>query len=83
MIESSRKVNSIGRDRAWHSTTTLRPSCLYPNARVLVIRFAVEEFPAIRTLGAWMHVGDERFDSDEICRLYESSDYPLARDVSA
>ena len=36
MIESSRKVNSIGRDRAWHSTTTLRPSCLYPNARVLV-----------------------------------------------
>ena len=36
-IESSRKVNSIGQcDRAWHSTTTLRPSCLYPNARVLV-----------------------------------------------
>ena len=24
------------------------------------IRFAVEEFPAIRTLGAWMQVGDER-----------------------
>jgi hypothetical protein len=23
------------------------------------IRFAVEEFPAIRTLGAWMRVGDE------------------------
>ena len=47
------------------------------------IRFAVEEFPAIRTLGAWMQVGDERFGSDEICRLYESSDYPLQRDVSA
>ena len=46
------------------------------------IRFAVEEFPAIRTLGAWVHVGDERFDSDEICRLYESSDYPLVRDAS-
>jgi hypothetical protein len=47
------------------------------------IRFAVEEFPAIRTFGAcWMQVGDERFDSDEICRLYESSDYPLQRDVS-
>ena len=45
------------------------------------IRFAVEEFPAIRTLGAWMQVGDERFDSDEICRLYESSDYPLERGV--
>ena len=46
------------------------------------IRFAVEEYPAIRTLRAWMQVGDERFDSDQICRLYESSDYPLRRDVS-
>ena len=45
------------------------------------IRFAVEEFPAVGTLRAWMQVGDERFDSDEICRLYESSDYPLLRDV--
>ena len=47
------------------------------------IRFAVEEFPAVRTLGAcWMQVGDEPFDNDEICRLYESSDYPLQRDLS-
>jgi hypothetical protein len=46
------------------------------------IRFAVEEFPAIRTIGAWMQVGDERFGSDEICRLYDSSDYPLQRDVA-
>ena len=30
------------------------------------IRFAVEEMPAVRTLGAWMQVGDERFNSDEI-----------------
>ena len=30
------------------------------------IRFAVEDFPAIRTLGAWMQVGDERLDSDDI-----------------
>ncbi len=43
------------------------------------IRFAVEDFPAIRTLGAWMQVGDERFDSDEIHRLYDSDDYPLQR----
>jgi hypothetical protein len=43
------------------------------------IRFAVEDFPAIRTLGAWMQVGDERFDSDGIHRLYESDDYPLRR----
>jgi len=33
------------------------------------IRFVVEDFPSIRTLGAWMQVGDERFDSEEIHRL--------------
>jgi hypothetical protein len=43
------------------------------------IRFAVEEFPAVRTLGAWMQVGDHRYDSDEICRLYESTEYSLRR----
>jgi hypothetical protein len=43
------------------------------------IRFAVEDFPVIRTLGAYMQVGDKRFDSDDIHRLYESSDYPLRR----
>ena len=43
------------------------------------IRFVVEDFPAIRTLGAWMQVGDERFDSQEIHRLYERDDYPLRR----
>jgi hypothetical protein len=46
------------------------------------IRFAVEEFPAARTLGAWMQVRDECFGSDEICQLYESSDYPFQRAVS-
>jgi hypothetical protein len=35
------------------------------------IRFAVEDFPAIRTLGAWMRVGDVRFNSDDIQRLYD------------
>jgi hypothetical protein len=43
------------------------------------IRFAIEEFPALRTLGAWMQVGDERFSVDEIHLFYESSDYPLPR----
>jgi hypothetical protein len=43
------------------------------------IRFAVEDFPAVRTLGAWMLVGDERFGGEEIRRLYESDDYPLRR----
>jgi hypothetical protein len=43
------------------------------------IRFAVEEFPSIRTLGAWMKVGEERFNGDEIQRLYESTSYPRSR----
>jgi len=33
----------------------------------------------MRTLGAWMQVGDERFDSEHIHRLYDSDDYPLQR----
>ena len=47
------------------------------------IRFAVEDFPAIRMFGAWLQVGDERFDSDNIHRLYESDDYPLKRRTDA
>ena len=43
------------------------------------IRFAVEELPAIHALGTYLQVGDERFNSDEINRLYESSGYPLSR----
>jgi hypothetical protein len=43
------------------------------------IRFAVEDFPAMRTLGAWMQVGDARFDSNEIHRLYESDNFLLRR----
>ena|SRR6266446_2206747 len=46
------------------------------------IRFAVEELPAVRTLGAWMQVDDQRFDGDDIQRLYESNDYPLQRRLS-
>jgi hypothetical protein len=30
-------------------------------------------------LGAWMQVGDERFNSNEIQRLYEAVDYPLRK----
>jgi hypothetical protein len=46
------------------------------------IRFAVEGLPALRPLGAWMQVGDERFNSDEIRRLYDASGYPLRRLLS-
>jgi len=40
------------------------------------IRFAVEELPTVRTLGAWMLVGEKRFNSGDIQRLYESTNYP-------
>ena len=43
------------------------------------IHFAVEEFPAISALDAWMQVGEERFNGDEIRRLYESTSYPRRR----
>ena len=43
------------------------------------IRYAVEDLPALRSLGAWLQVGDERFDGDEIERLYKSSEYPLRK----
>ena len=46
------------------------------------ILFAVEELPAVRALGAWMQVGDERFDGDDIQRLYQSDDFPLQRRLS-
>jgi hypothetical protein len=69
------------------STTTHQPNCAKGSrakyrrfeTSAEAIRFAVEELPAIRTLGAWMQVGDERFNSDEIQRFYESSDYPLRK----
>ncbi len=38
------------------------------------IRFAVEELPVIHRLGPWMQ--DQRFNSDDIRRLYESTSYP-------
>jgi len=43
------------------------------------IRFAVEELPSGQTLAPWMQVGDERFNSDDIRRLYESTGYPRRR----
>ena len=43
------------------------------------IRFAVEDFPAIGTLGGWLRVGDERFNGDDIQRLYDSNGYPRRR----
>ena len=43
------------------------------------IRFAMEELPPALLLGAYLEVEEERFDHGGIRRLYESLEYPLAR----
>ena len=43
------------------------------------IRFAIEELPPDLLIGAHLEVEEQRFDSDGIRRLYENTDYPLAR----
>jgi len=45
------------------------------------IRFAVEDFPALRALGAWMQVRDKRFNGEDIHRLYQSQQFPLRRRI--
>jgi hypothetical protein len=47
------------------------------------IRYAVEEIPANSLRGAFLEVNEERFDSNEIRRLYESVEYPLTRQPAA
>ena len=43
------------------------------------IRFAIEDLPPEFLLGAWLEVDERRYHADDIRRLYESADYPLAR----
>jgi hypothetical protein len=43
------------------------------------IRFAIEELPAVSLAGAWLEVGEDRFDAQEIRCLYEHAGYPLQR----
>ena len=47
------------------------------------IRYAVEVLPASSFLGAFLEVNEERFNSNEIRRLYESVEYPLPRQPAA
>ena len=42
------------------------------------LRYAVEDLRTPKAFGAWLEVGDERFNSIEIQRLYEASDYRCA-----
>ena len=53
----------------------------FPSA-AQAIRFAIEELPAGRILGAFMQVGDSRFDAEEIRLLYNDDKYPLQRAAS-
>ena len=43
------------------------------------IRYAIEDLPAEHLAGAYLEVNEERFDGQEIRRLYEATDYPLER----
>ena len=43
------------------------------------LRYDVEELRIPKAFGAWLEVGDERFSSSEIQRLYEADDYPLRK----
>jgi hypothetical protein len=46
------------------------------------IRFAIEELPPELLLGAFLEVDGERYGSQEIRRLYQSSRYLLPRRVA-
>jgi hypothetical protein len=43
------------------------------------IRYAVETLRTPKALGASLQVGDERYNSADIQRLYEADDYPLRK----
>ena len=47
------------------------------------IHYAVVQLRTRRSLSAWMQVGDERFNEDEINRLYDDDDYPLRTPLSS
>jgi hypothetical protein len=46
------------------------------------IRFAIEDLSPELLIGAFLEVGEERFNSVGIRQLYESAEYPLARRVA-
>ena len=45
--------------------------------------YAVEDLRTPKAFGAWLEVGDQRFNSVEIQRLYEDGKYALRKSPSA
>jgi hypothetical protein len=43
------------------------------------LRYAVEDLRTPKAFGAWLEVGDQRFNSADIQRLYDDGDYPLRK----
>jgi hypothetical protein len=43
------------------------------------LRFAIEDLPPQCLVGAFLEVDEQRYGSDDIRRLYESTEYPLNR----
>jgi hypothetical protein len=43
------------------------------------IRFAIEDMPPESLVGAFLEVDEQRYGSEDIRRLNQSSEYPLAR----
>jgi hypothetical protein len=57
-------------------------NCSSPSPRRIAtaaeaLRYAVEDLRIPKAFGAWLEVGNERFNSREIQRLYDADDYPL------
>jgi hypothetical protein len=50
----------------------------FPTAAA-AIQFVIEKLPAEMLIGTVIEIGDDRYESKDIRRLYDSADYPLER----
>jgi hypothetical protein len=92
--QHQRPVATVPEDQDMHTFDYTAPAELFPTRSrkgnrpmgyrrfakaAEAIRFAIEELPPDLLIGAHLEVEEQRFDSDGIRRLYENTDYPLAR----